>query len=122
MTNTFNVKGKEYELKLDYQGVKYLNKLYEGGTFELISKAIMGDFDTFPHIVKAALIHTKKNFTVADIEAEVDRMITAEELDMDGIIKMSNKLVNDNFFYKATVGKLLKDNPEAQKLMKQMTE
>ena len=47
---TFTIDGKAYELKLDYQGVKYLNKIYEGGTFELISKALMGDFDAFPHI------------------------------------------------------------------------
>lgn len=122
MTNTFNIKGEDYELRLDYQGVKYLNKIYEGGTFELISKAIMGDFDTFPHIVRAALIHTKKNFTMKQIEDAIGELIENEELDMEGILKLSNVIVNDNFFYKSTVTKLLKDQPEAREMLKKLTD
>lgn len=119
---TFTIDGKAHELKLDYQGVKYLNKIYDGGTFELISKALMGDFDAFPHILRAALIHTKENFTLEAIEAAISEAIEKEELDMERILVMSNTLVTDNFFYKTTVNKLLKDNPEAMELLKKLTD
>lgn len=119
---SFEIDGKEYDLVLDYRGVKYLNKVYDGGSFELISKAIMGDLEAFPHILRAALIHTKMNFTLEQIEDRIGELMAEEKLDMQSVLKLSNQLVNDNFFYKATVAKLLKDSPEATELLKTLTE
>lgn len=120
--NTFTINGKEYELILDYRGVKYLNKVYEGGSFEVISKAMMGDLDAFPHILRAALIHTGENFSLEAIEDAISEAMAEEKLDMQDVIKTSNKIVNDNFFYKATVAKLMKDNPEATEALKKLTD
>lgn len=119
---TFEIDGKEYDLVLDYRGVKYLNKVYDGGSFELISKAIMGDLEAFPHILRASLIHTGMNFTIEQIEDKIGEMMANEQLDMQSVLKLSNQLVNDNFFYKSTVAKLLKDSPEATALLKTLTE
>lgn len=116
----FIINGKEHELKINYAGVKYLNKIYEGGSYEIIGKAIMGDLDTFPHIVYAALKHTGEAFTLQSIEDAITEAIEAERMDLDSIVKVSNEVVTQSFFYKATVAKLLKDNKAAQKALDQM--
>jgi len=116
----FEINGKEYELKLTFESVKYLNGLFEGGSFEVIGKAIMGDLNTFPHIIHAALFHTGENFALKDVEKAIDEAIQNEKLDLDGIVKLSNEIVANSFFYKKTVDKLLKENKEAKKAMEQL--
>jgi len=111
---TFLINGKEYELKLDWKAVKYLNGLYEGGSFELIGKAMMGDLETFPRIVHAALFHTGENFALETVEQAIGEAIAEERLDMTGVLRMSNEIVNDSFFYKATVAKLLAKDKKAK--------
>lgn len=113
----FTVKGKEYDLKIDYSGVKYLNGLYEGGSFEMIGKAMMGDFDTFPYVIHAALKHTGENFSFVDVEQAIAEAIDTERLDLDSVLKVSNEVITQSFFYKATVAKLLKDNKDAKKAL-----
>lgn len=118
---TFEIQGKEYELKLNFKAVKYLNGLYQGGAYELIAKAIMGDLDTFVHIVYAGLLHTEKNFSLKDVEKAIEELFEAQKLDQDAVTKICNAVVTDSFFYKPTLDKLLKDNPEAKKALEQLT-
>jgi|SRR6185312_7286576 len=111
---TFEINGKEHELKLTYAGVKRLNGLHEGGSFELIGKALMGDLETFPHIVQAALLHTGEDYTLKAVEKAIDDAINAEKLDMQDILKLSNEVVTQSFFYRATVNKLMAKDATAK--------
>lgn len=110
----FKIEGEMKELKLNFAGIKYLNGLYEGGSFELIGKALMGDIETYPHIILASLMHTDGNYNEFDVEAALDEMIEAGELTMQDIIRTSNILIARSPFYKATVDKLVKNDPNAQ--------
>jgi Phage tail assembly chaperone protein, TAC len=112
---TFEINGKEHELKLTFKAVRYLNSLYDGGAYALIGKAIMGDLDTFVHIVHAGLMHTGENFKLKDVEKAIEDLFEAEKLDQDEVTRISNEVVTGSFFYKKTVDKLLKDNPQAKK-------
>lgn len=114
---TFEINGKEYELKLTYKAVKHLNGLYDGGAYELIGKAIMGDLETFAHIVHAALMHTGENFSFKDVDNAIGELVEQEKLDQDTVTKLSNEIVTNSFFYKATVDKLLKDNKQAKQAL-----
>lgn len=117
---TFEIGGKEYDLKLNYAAVKRLNNLYEGGSFELIGKAMQGDFDTFPHIVHAALLHTGENFTLQTVEDAIGELIEAEKLSFDDVLRISNEVVTQSFFYKPTVDKMTKKNPEMKQALEQL--
>lgn len=116
----FEIKGKEYELKLTYKSVKRLNKAFEGGSFELIGRAVQGDLDALPIILHAGLLHTDENFTKADVEQAIEQAIEQEKLSFDGIIKLTNEVVTDSFFYRPTVEKLTKNNPEMKKALEQL--
>lgn len=117
---TFEINGKEYELKLTYQSVKRLNKLYEGGTYELIGRALQGDIEMFPHVLQAALLHTGENFSLKTIEERVEELIANEQLTFDDISKIINEVVTNSFFYKPTVQRLVKRDPEAKKLIEEI--
>lgn len=116
----FVIDGQEYELKLNYAGVKYLNAIYPNGSFEVIGKAMMGDLDTFPHVISAALKHTGRNFSLATIEAAIDDQMASEQLDLDAILRISNEVVTKSFFYAKTVAKLTKDNKQAQQALEKL--
>ena len=118
---TFEVNGKEYELKLTFKAVRHLNGLYEGGAYALIGKAIMGDLDAFVNIVHAALLHTGENFALKDVETAIEQLYEAEKLDQDSVTKICNEVVVNSFFYKKTVDKLLRDNPQAKKALETLT-
>ncbi|ETB71265.1 hypothetical protein A943_07750 [Bacillus sp. CPSM8] len=113
----FEIEGNEYELKLTYASVEYLNGLYKGGSFELIGKALMGDLEAFPNIIHAGLFHTGKNFSIKKIREAIEAAISEEKLDMDEIMKLSNEVVSKSFFYKKTVEKLLKKDPQATEML-----
>lgn len=110
---TFEINGKEYDLKLDYTGVKYLNKHVEGGAMSVVGEAMQGDPDLFPHILAASLRHTGENFTLKDIEKAIDIAVEEERLDLLGILRISNEVVADNFFYRALVEKSLDKKAKA---------
>lgn|SRR5699024_678253 len=116
----FEIKDEEHELKIDLESVKYLNGLYEGGAFTLIQKAIQGDIDTFIEIVYAGLFHTKKGFKKKDIVKAVEDGIANEQIDLDFINSTSYGVVADSFFYKKTVDKMFKNEPEAKKQIEEM--
>jgi len=116
----FEINGEEFELKLTLNSVKYLNELYEGGAFTLIQKAISGDIDTFISIIHAGLFHTEKGFRRSDIEKAVEDGISDEKIDLDFINRTSYGVVAESFFYKKTVDKLFKSDPEAKKQIEQL--
>lgn len=117
---TFTVNEKEYELKLTYKAIKRLNNAYEGGSYELIGKAIQGDFDSFPTIVHAALLHTGENFSLKTIESEIEKLVDNEQIAMEDVAKISDAVVTQSFFYKTTVDKLMAANPEMKKALDQL--
>lgn len=115
---TFEIEGKEYELKLTFESVKKLSKVFDGGSYEVVGLALAGDLDAFPAIVHAGLIHTGKNFTRKQVDKAIEEAFESEKLTLDDIAKVGKEVVADNFFYKPTVQKLLKKNPDAKKAMK----
>ena len=117
---TFTVGEKEYDLKLTYKSIKRLNGAFEGGSYELIGKAIQGDFDAFPVIVHAALMHTGENFGIKTIESEIEKQVDSEQIAMEDVAKISDAVVTQSFFYKATVDKLMAGNPEMKKALDQL--
>ncbi len=110
----FEIEGKEYELKLNFASVKYLDSLYEGGSLGLIGRALSGDLDTFTHVVHAGLFHTDKNFSLKSVEQAIEDAFENEKLDLDYALKIVNEVVTDSFFYKKVVAKLLAKSPEAK--------
>ena len=117
---TFNIGGKEYELKITFEAVKRLNKAFEGGSYEVIGKAIAGDFDAFPIIIHAGLIHTGENFTLQQVEEAIEQLFADEAITLDDIQRLSNEVVSESFFYRPTVTKLLNQNPEMKKAYEQL--
>ena len=117
---TFNIGGKDYELKITYEAVNRLNKAFEGGSYELIGKAIAGDFEAFPIIVHAALLHTGENFSQADVTRAIEDLFAQEAITFDEFQRISNEVVTESFFYKPTVQKMMNQNPEMKKAYEQL--
>lgn len=113
----FTINGKEQELKLTYAGVKYLNKVTEGGALSVVGQAMQGDADLFPHVIIAALKHTGEQYTLVDAEQAIEDAITEERLDFLGIMRLSNEVISESFFYKALMTKMMADNKEAKKAL-----
>lgn len=118
--NNFTIKNKEYELKLTYKALDILDGLYEGGSYELIGRAMQGDFGLFPRLIHAGLIHTGKGFTIKDVEKEIESLVDNQELTLDNIAKISDAVVVQSFFYKDTVERIMKDNPEMRKSLEKI--
>ncbi len=117
---TFEINGKEYELKLTYQAIKLLNNAIEGGSYGIVGKAIAGDFDAFPNIVHAALIHTGENFSLKTVESEIEKKIDGNKLSMDDVAKICDEVVTQSFFFAKTVKKLMDKNPEMKEALEQL--
>src|SRR5690625_4337775 len=117
---TFKIDGNEHELKLTYESVKRLNKVFEGGSYALIGSAFQGDLDTFPQVVHAALLHTGEKITQKQVEQAVEDAVENEELAFEDITKIYAEVVTESFFYKPTVAKLMKQNPEMKKAYEQL--
>lgn len=114
----FEINGKEYELKLTFDSINYLNS-GEGGALALVGSVFTGDLETYVKIVYAGLKHTGENFTYNAVQTAVEAQIEAEALDLDKIMKDGNEIVAGSFFYKKTVGKLLK-NEDTKQAMEQL--
>ena len=117
---TFTIDEKEYELKITYEAVKRLNKAFEGGSYELIGKAMAGDLESFPVIVHAALIHTGEKIAQKQVDKEIELLFENEQLSLEDVQKLTNEVVTESFFYKPTVAKLLKQNPEMKRVYDQL--
>lgn len=116
----FEIDGKEYDLKLTFESVNYLNGALKGGSYELIGKALAGDFETFPQIVYAGLLHTGEKITLKKVNDEIANKFANEELTLDYIQTTSNEVVSECFFYAPTVKKMLDKNPEMKKALEQI--
>src|SRR5690625_7557201 len=108
---TFEIDGKEYELKLTYKSIKYLNGLFEGGSYELIGKAIQGDLESFPKIVHAARFHTDENFALSTVEKQVEELVDSGKLSLDQIARICDEEVAQSLFYQAQVEKRRTSSP-----------
>lgn len=117
---TFTINEKEYELKLTFESVKRLNNSFEGGNIEVIGLALAGDFDAFPKIVHAALIHTGNNFTQKAVNGAIEEAFEREELTLESIQRITNEVVTDSFFYRPTVEKMFEGNPALKKELEQI--
>ncbi|MDM5188616.1 tail assembly chaperone [Bacillus sp. DX4.1] len=109
----FEVKGKEYELKYGFEAIKLIDG--NGGPFEFVQKAMQGGISDFIDVVYYALIHTEEGITRKDVEAEIERQLSSEELSFDDILKVNKAVVLNSFFFKKTVNKLLVGMEESQK-------
>lgn len=116
----FEIDEKEYELKLTFASVKHLGNLYEGGALALIGRAVSGDLDTFAYIVHAALFHTGENISLKKVNEAIEKLFDAEQLDMDAVLKISNEVVIESFFFKKTVAKMMKQDPKAFAMLKEL--
>jgi len=105
---TFEIDGKEYELKVSYKGIEYLNGKFEGGQHEVIGRVLQSDLSAFPHIVHASLLHAGENIPFTKVKKRVEELINDGELSLDDIFKISDEVVLNSFFYKATVEKMMK--------------
>lgn len=117
---TFEIDDKEFELKLTYASVKRLNNAIEGGAYGVIGKAISGDLDAFPVIVHAALLHTGENFSQKKVEGRIEELFNEGKLSFEDVVKISDKVVTQSFFFKATVEKMMAKNPEMKKALEQL--
>ena len=113
----FTINGKEHELKLTYKGVKYLNGIVGGNALEVVGQALQGDLDLFPHVISAALKHTEENYTLEDVEKAIEIALEEERLDFLGIMKLSNEVIGESFFYKAILTKTMAENKDAKKAL-----
>ena len=117
---TFEIDGKEYELKITFESVKRLNKAFDGGSYELIGKAIAGDLDAFPLVIHAALIHTNEKFTIKKVEQAIEDLFEKEALSFEDIQKILIEVVTESFFYRPTVAKLMNQSPEMKAAYEQV--
>lgn len=113
----FKINGKEHELKLTWLGVKYLNKVTEGGALAVVGQAMQGDADLFPHVISAALKHTELNHSLEDVDIAIGQAIEEERLDFLGIMRLSNEVISESFFYKTVVAKLMAENKDSKKAL-----
>lgn len=116
----FVIGDKEYELKLTYESVKYLSGLYEGGAMGVIGEALKGDLDTFEQIVHAGLFHAKERYTLKAIQKAIAVGFDKGLIDLNYVLKTGKAVVVDSFFFKTTVEKVLKDDPEALKALENL--
>lgn len=117
---TFEIDGKEHDLKLTYESVKRLNNSFDGGSFEVIGAALSADLDAFPTVLQASLIHTGENYTKKAVNRAIEEAFEKESLSLEDIQTIMNEVVTDSFFYKPTVQKLAKTNPEMKKALDQL--
>jgi len=110
----FQIKGKEHELKLTFSAIKTLNGSSDGGVYQLIGKALMGDIELYGQVVHAGLLHTGEGYSMIDVEEAIDAAFERGDVNMDVVNDTIQRGVLENPFYKSTVEKLLANSPEAK--------
>lgn len=108
----FQIEGKEYPLKMTFQGVEHLNSLYQGGAMEVIGKAILNDLTLFKQVIHAALLHNKAGISIKQVETELENMFEQEKLTGDYIKDLLNALVVKHFFYAPIVKRIMKTDKQ----------
>ena len=110
----FKIKGKEQELKLNWEAVKTLHSMIDGGAFNLVGKAVVGDNETYTQVIFAGLLHTGEDYSLMDIDEALEEAFQKGKLTMSDIIKTLHTLILDNPYYKRTVDKMLDIDPDAK--------
>src|SRR5690625_7341072 len=112
---TFELNDKEYELKLTYKSIKYLNGKFKGGSYELIGRAIQGDIEAFPLIVHAGLFHTGDNIAFKTVEARVEELIDNGEISLEDIAKIAEEVVIQTNFLNVNDDKWMEKKTQKKK-------
>jgi hypothetical protein len=110
----FEIDGKEYELKITFDGIKEINERYDS-PLEFVGMTIAGNLDATVDAVRAGLLHAGKGFNRTRIETEIQKAIENEKADLQELMKLGYEVVSGSFFYKKTVKKLLNQDPEMKK-------
>lgn len=111
---TFEIDGKEHDLRIDFKAVQSINKQYDS-PMEFVGMTIAGNLDAIIDAVHAGLQHEKKGFNRTRVETEVQKKIEGEQMDLQQFMKLGYEVVSESFFYKKTVNKLLNSDPEMKK-------
>lgn len=96
--NAFKIGANVHELRISYDGVKYLNE-------------IVADADFQAHAILAGLHHTGENYTVTDVK----QAIKDERLDSSEVRRLSDAIVNASNHYNLVVAMSLKENTRKKK-------
>lgn len=91
------VNGKEEALKVNYEGVKYLNKIAEA------------DADYYAHVILSGLNHTDGPYTLADVKQAIER------LDLNEGKRLSDEIITASRIYNSFVEKMLYKNTRVKK-------
>lgn len=102
----FEIKGKEYNLKLTYDAIVEINKKYKAGAQEVVSSAILGDISMFEDAIYFGLLHTEQGFTQKDIKEALNALFEAGKLTQEFIKDVLKEVITDHFFYQATAQKM----------------
>src|SRR5699024_12719988 len=97
-----------------------LNSAFASCSYGLLGTANAGDFQAFPIIVHAALLHTGENFSQADVTRAIEDLCAQEAITFDEFQRISNEVVTESFYYKPTVHKMMNQNPEMKKAYEQL--
>lgn len=124
----FEIKGKEYELKLTYGAIAEINKQYKGGANEVVSLALLGDLPIFEDAIYFGLLHTEQGFTKKDIKEALEEAFEKGLISQEYIKSVLKEVITDHFFFKKTAedmraemkAKMIKENPDGANMFEKM--
>ncbi len=116
-TKKFTIEGEAHELKLNWESMKQLNKMYGDGQFQLIGSALTGDLETYSRIIYAGLIHTNKDYTVYQVEDAINEAFESGKITLSELYDTIYTVLLDNPFYKATVDKMIGKSSEVKEAL-----
>lgn len=116
---TFEINGKEYQIKLNIEAINKINEKHDSA-LSFVGEVMQGNLDVFIDVIHFGLLHTGEGFTRKTIQEEFDKKFESEEIDLDYILVTGNEVVTDNFFFRKTVNKMMKSDPEIKKQMDQI--
>lgn len=96
--STIEINGKEHALSVNYEGVKYLNRIVEAGAQDL-----------YAHAILSGLNHTGESYTLADVKQAI------EQLDLHDVKRMSDEITNASRYYNLVVAMMLHENTRRMK-------
>lgn len=117
----FEIQGKEYELKLDFKALTEVDKLYNS-PLEFVGKVLGGSLDAFVDVVYFGLMHSDKGFARKTVLKEIEQAINDKKMNFTDVLKIGKEVVTESFFFKETVQKMMKNNPQAMEQLSMLTE
>lgn len=110
----FEIDGTEYEVKITVPSIKEVNKLYDS-PLEFVGEVLSGSYEAFINVLYIGLMHTDKGFNRARVETEVEKKLNNQQLDLQTMMSLGYEVINESFFFKKTVNKLMSGDPQARK-------